>query len=68
MLHTLLRFRSEIGQVLGLIACTATVIYFEYVFGWSWYIATPVGVLAFVTTLTFWGKLLAYLEAQQSRS
>jgi len=68
MLHTLIRFRSEIGQVLGLIACTITVIYFEYVFGWSWYIATPVGVLAFVTMLTFWAKFIAYLEGQQSRS
>jgi hypothetical protein len=68
MLQTLIRFRSEIGQVLGLIACSITVIYFEYVFGWSWYIATPVGVLAFVSMLTLWGRLIAYLAGQQSRS
>jgi hypothetical protein len=65
MLKMLLRFRSEIGQVLGLIACTMTVIYFEYVFGWSWYAATPVGVLAFVSMLTLWARFIAYLDGRQ---
>jgi hypothetical protein len=68
MLHTLIRLRSEIGQVLGLIACTITVIYFEYVFGWSWYASIPVGVLAFVSMLTLWGKFVAYLVIRQRRS
>ena len=68
MLHTLLRYRSEIGQVLALIACTITVIYFEYVFGWSWYASIPVGVLAFVTMLNLWGRYIAYLESRQPRS
>jgi hypothetical protein len=67
MLNTLLRFRSEIGQVLALIACTITVIYFEYVFGWSWY-AIPVGVLAFVSMLTIWWRFIGYLESQRPRS
>ena len=62
MLHTLFRYRSEIGQVLALIACTITVIYFEYVFGWSWYAAIPVGVLAFASALTLWTRGIAYLE------
>ena len=68
MLHTLLRFRTEIGQVLALIACTITVIYFEYVFEWIWYASIPVGVLAFATTLNLWGRCIAYLEGQHSRS
>ena len=68
MLHTLIRFRSEIGQVLGLMACTVTVIYFEYVFDWSWYVAIPVGVLAFVSMLTVWGRFITYLQSRQQRS
>ena len=68
MLHTLLRFRSEIGQVLALIACTMTVAYFEYVFGWSWYASIPVGVLAFVSMLTVWWRFIAYLEGQRPSS
>jgi hypothetical protein len=43
------------------------VIYFEYVFGWSWYASIPVGVLAFVSALNLWGRLVAYLHGQQSR-
>jgi hypothetical protein len=49
MLNRQFWYRSEIGQVLGLIACTITVIYFEYAFGWSRYTATSVGMLAFAT-------------------
>jgi hypothetical protein len=68
MLNTLIRYRNEIGQVLGLIACSLTVIYFEYVFGWSWYASIPVGVLAFVAMLTSWGRWIAYLESRRPRS
>lgn len=68
MLNTLLRFRNEIGQVLALIACTITVVYFEYVFDWSWYASIPVGVVAFVSILTVWWRCIAYLESQRSRS
>ena len=68
MLNTLLRFRSEIGQVLALIACTITVIYFEYVFEWSWYASIPTGVLAFISMLTVWWRFIAYLESQRPRS
>jgi hypothetical protein len=65
MLNTLIRYRLESGQVLALIACTITVIYFEYVFDWSWYASIPVGVLAFVSTLTVWLKFIGYLESQR---
>jgi hypothetical protein len=68
MLHMLLRYRSEIGQALGLVACTITVIYFEYVFGWTWYASIPVGVLAFVSMLSVWGRFMAWLDGQQPRS
>jgi hypothetical protein len=49
MLNTLLRFSNKIWQALALIACTITVVYFEYVVDWSWYAAIPVGVVAFVS-------------------
>jgi hypothetical protein len=68
MLNTLLRFRSEIGQVLALIACTITVIYFEYVFEWRWYASIPTGVLAFVSMLIVWWRFIAYLEGQRPGS
>jgi hypothetical protein len=68
MLNSLLRYRNEIGQVLSLIACTITVIYFQYVFDWSWFAAIPVGVLAFVSMLTMWGRFMAYLEGRDLRS
>jgi hypothetical protein len=68
VLDTVLRFRTEIGQVLALIACTVTVIYFQFVFEWSWYAAIPVGVLAFVSMLTVWWRFTGYLESQRPRS
>lgn len=49
MLNFLLANKLAIGQALGLIAATATVIIFENVLGWSWYLAIPVAVLAFVS-------------------
>jgi hypothetical protein len=67
MLNTILRYRSAIGQVLALISCTATVICFEYFFGWSWYASIPVGVLAFVTMPTLWDMFIGYLENHQPR-
>jgi hypothetical protein len=66
--YTLLRFRGEIGQVLALIACTITVTYFEYVFGWGWYASIPVGVLAFISMLTVWWKFIGDLESQRPSS
>jgi hypothetical protein len=68
MLNTLLRFSNEIGQALALIACTITVVYFEYVFDWSWYAAIPVGVLAFISMLTVWWRFIGYLESQRPGS
>jgi hypothetical protein len=64
MLNTLLRFRTEIGQVLAILACTLTMIYFQYVFDWSWYASVPVGVLAFASMLTVWWWCAAYLEGR----
>jgi Kef-type K+ transport system membrane component KefB len=44
--------RTGIGQVLGIVACTATAICFEYFFEWTWFAAIPVGVLHyFVSSL-----------------
>jgi hypothetical protein len=65
MLNTLLRYRHQIGQVLAILACTITMIYFQYVFGWTWYASIPVGVLAFVSMLTVWWRCLAYLEGRR---
>jgi hypothetical protein len=52
MLKMLLAHRTGIGQVLGIVACTATAICFEYFFEWTWFAAIPVGVLHyFVSSL-----------------
>jgi len=49
MLEFLLANKLAVGQALGLIAATVTVIVFENVLGWGWYVAIPVAVLAFVS-------------------
>lgn len=49
MLNFLLANKLALGQALGLIAATGTVIIFENVLGWAWYVAIPVAVLAFVS-------------------
>jgi len=46
MLDFLLANKLAVGQALGLIAATMTVIIFENVLGWAWYVAIPVAVLA----------------------
>ena len=66
MRSTLLRFRGGIGQMLGLIACTATIVYLQYLFEWTWYISIPIGVLAFVSTLVLWSRFTKYLEESVS--
>jgi hypothetical protein len=68
MLNTLLRYRGGIGQVLAVSVCTATVIYFQYFFEWTWYVSIPVGVLAFIATLISWVRFIDYLEKSQLRS
>jgi hypothetical protein len=68
LLNTLLRYRGGIGQVLGLIICTATVIYLQYFLEWTWYISILVGVLAFISTLILWTRFIYYLEKSQPRS
>ena len=68
MLNALLRYRGGIGQVLALIVCTATVIYLQYFFEWTWYVSILVGVLAFISTLILWIRFIYYLEKNQLRS
>jgi hypothetical protein len=60
MLKTLVVYRTRIGQVLGIMACTATVICFEYFFEWTWFAAIPVGVLAYITMPILWPLLLCF--------
>ena len=56
----LLAYRVGIGFVLSMIAATLTVIVFQASFGLAWYIAVPAGVLAYVTALVLWNRLLAF--------
>jgi hypothetical protein len=67
MLNKLLHYRGAIGQALALSACTATVVYFQYFFEWTWYISIPVGVLAFISTLILWVRFIGYLKKSQLR-
>jgi hypothetical protein len=68
MLNKLLRYHGGIGQVLALSVCTATVIYFQFFFEWTWYLSIPVGVLAFIATLVSWVRFIDYLEKSKLRS
>ena len=64
MLDTLIAYRTGIGQVLGVLGCTFTVICFQYFFGWSWFASVLVGVLAFVSMPILWAAFIARLEAR----
>jgi hypothetical protein len=68
MLEMLLAYRTGIGQVLGIVACTATVICFEYFFEWTWFAAIPVGVLAYITMPILWANFIVSLDRRQPRS
>jgi hypothetical protein len=67
MLNLLLAHKAAIGQILGVVGATATVVIFEYSFGLAWYISIPVGVLAFVTMPTLWAELLDSLVRRSQR-
>lgn len=64
MLNFLLTYKIAIGQILGAIAATLTVIIFENVLEWDWYMAIPVAVLAYVSMPVLW---VAVLDAVMSK-
>jgi hypothetical protein len=64
MLNVLLTHKYAIGQILGAIAATLTVIVFENVLGWDWYVAIPVAVLAYVSMPVLW---VAVLDSAMSK-
>jgi uncharacterized membrane protein len=68
MLKMLVAHRTGIGQVLGIVACTATVICFEQFFEWTWFAAIPVGVLAYITMPILWAAFIVSLDRRQPRS
>jgi hypothetical protein len=68
MLKTLVVYRTRIGQVLGIMAFTATVICFEYFFEWTWFAAIPVGVLAYITMPILWATFIVLLDRREPRS
>jgi hypothetical protein len=55
VLDFLLTHKIGIGQILG---ATATIIIFENVLQWDWYIAIPVAVLAYVSMPVVWVAVL----------
>jgi hypothetical protein len=58
VLDFLLTHKIGIGQILGAIAATATIIIFENVLHWDWYVAIPVAVLAYVSMPVVWVAVL----------
>jgi hypothetical protein len=67
MLNFLLAYGAAIGWVLSLIAATVTVVIFQITFGFSSFIAVPVGVLAFVSMTILWARLLHTLGHEPPR-
>jgi hypothetical protein len=67
MLDTVVAHRVGIGQALGVIGATATVVIFEQVFGFGWYISIPVAVLAYVSMPMLWTRFLDALMLQSGR-
>jgi hypothetical protein len=58
MLDFLLTHKVAIGRMFSVVGATATVVIFEYSFDSAWYVAIPVGVLAYVTMPIMWTALL----------
>lgn len=58
MLNFLLAHKTAIGRVLSVVGATATVVIFEYFFELAWYVAIPVGALAYVTMPMLWIGIL----------
>lgn len=67
MLNTILTYRAPIGMGLSLIAATLTVAIFQVTFGFSGFVAIPVGVLAYVSMFVVWARFLHMLENPDRR-
>ena len=67
MLDTIVAYRMGIGQALGVVGATATVVIFEQYFGFDWYISIPVAVLAYVSMPILWTRFLDALMLQSGR-
>ena len=67
MLNSLLRHKVAIGLMLSVLGATATVVIFEYFLELAWYIAVPVGVLAYATMPVVWAELLDSLVRRSRR-
>jgi hypothetical protein len=67
MLNFLLAHKMAISRVLSVVGATATVVIFEYFFELPWYIAVPVGALAYVTMPMLWTGVLDSLVLRPRR-
>jgi len=67
MLDTIVAHRVGIGQALGVIAATATVVIFEQYLGFGWYISVPVAVLAYLSMPILLARFLDALTLQSGR-
>ncbi|HEY6256295.1 MAG TPA: hypothetical protein VIY51_10940 [Xanthobacteraceae bacterium] len=65
MLNFLLTHKIAIGQIFGAVAATATVVIFENVLAWDWYVAIPVAVLAYLSMPIL---LVAVLDSLATKS
>ena len=65
MLDLLLTYKAGIGLALSFLAASVTVLIFQVLFGFSWMVAVPVGVLAYISTPIVWTRLIAALEQRQ---
>ena len=65
MFNFLLANKVPVGQALGMLAATATVLIFEIVLGWPWYLAIPVAVLAYLSMPVL---LIAVLDRHARKS
>jgi hypothetical protein len=66
MLNFLLTHKIGIGQILGAIAATATIVVFENILEWEWYLAIPVAILAYVSMPVVWVAALDSLMRKSS--
>lgn len=67
MMNFLLTHKIAIGQILGAIAATLTVIIFENVLEWDWFVAIPVAVLAYVSMPVLWVAVLDSVMSKHRR-
>jgi hypothetical protein len=67
MLNILVTYGAGIGWALSLIAATVTVVIFQITFGFSSFVAVPVGVLAFVSMTIVWARFLHTLGHEPPR-